>query len=80
MQQPAADMSSKGAKLKRPGVYDTDLADITLVAIPRGCKKDVLFFNTNHNISHTQIYVVRAEEYQGGERDNPNPVTIAYKG
>ena len=61
------DMSREWAKLKRP---DEDLADITIVAIARGCKKDILIFNTNPNISHSPIYVVRAEEYPGVERDS----------
>ena len=49
-------------KLKQPGIYDTELADTDIIAISRGINKDILIFNTNHNISHTLIYVIRAEE------------------
>ena len=46
----------------------------------KGIKKNLLIFNTNHNISHNPIYVIRAEEYPGGKRDKPNPVILAYNG
>ena len=71
---------SKWNKLKRPGIYDKELADIAIIAIARGLNKDILIFNTNHNISHNPIYVIQAEEYPGGERDNPNPVILPYNG
>ena len=33
--------------------------------------------NTNH-LAHSPIYVIRAKEYERGERNNQNPVIIAY--
>ena len=71
---------SEWNKLKQPGIYDTELADTAIIAISRGINKDILIFNTDHNISHTSIYVIRAEEYPGGKRDNPNPVILSYNG
>ena len=31
-------------------------------------------------MSNTPIYGIRAEEYPGGKRDNPNPIILAYYG
>ena len=47
-----------------------------MVAIARGCHKDILILNS----AHSQIYTIRAEEYRGGKRDNVNPVIVAYNG
>ena len=33
------DMTEEWNKLKRPGMYDTELSDITMIAISRGIKK-----------------------------------------
>ena len=70
-------MSREWAELKRPGIFDSELSYITMVAIARGSHKDILIVNIDHN-AHSSIYVVRAEEYEGGERNNPNPVILAY--
>ena len=74
------DMLEEWNKLKRPGIYDTELSNITMIAISRGLKKDLLIFNTNHNISQTPLYVIRAAEYPGGKRDKPKLVILAYNG
>ena len=52
---------------------------MSLVAIARGCHKDILVFNTTEE-AHSPIYAIRAEEYTGGKRDNINPVIVAYNG
>ena len=51
------DMTDEWTKLKQPGIYNNDLADIALIAIARGIKKDQLIFNTDHIISHTHICI-----------------------
>ena len=52
------DMTDERVGLKQPGIYDTELADIALIAIAKGIKKTLLIFNSNNT-----IYVIRAEEY-----------------
>ena len=50
-----------------------------MVAIARGCQKDILIFNTSVE-AHGPIYVISAGEYTGGLRNEITPVTIAYNG
>ena len=71
---------SEWNKLKQPGTYETELADTAVIAISREIHKDILIFNTNHTISNSPIYVIRAEEYPGVNRDNPNPIILVYNG
>ena len=52
-------------KFKTPGTYNTDIADLAMLAIARGCNKDILIFNTEIG-AHTPIYVLCAEDYEGG--------------
>ena len=66
-------------ELKTPGTYTTDISDLAMVAIARGCQKDILIFNTSAE-AHGPIYVIRAGEYKGGLRNEITPVTIAYNG
>ena len=66
-------------QLKQPGTYMTEISDLSLIAIARGCHKDILVFNTTEK-AHSPIYVIRAEEYTGGIRNNINPVIVAYNG
>ena len=51
-------------KLKRPGTYTTEISDLALVAIAKGCHKDILIFNTSVE-AHGPIYVISAGEYTG---------------
>ena len=71
------DIQNQWKELKIPGTYATELSDLAMVAIARGCHKDILIFNTDKE-AHSPIYTIRAEEYDGGIRDNINPVILAY--
>ena len=63
--------------LKQPGVYEIPVfGDYVLYAIAKGCKKNILIFNTHANASDP-IYVIRATEF-GGSTDSNIPVVIAY--
>ena len=73
------DRTTEWEQLKRPGTYTTEISDLALVAIARGCHKDILIFNTSVE-AHGPIYVIRAGEYTGGIRNEITPVTVAYNG
>ena len=49
-------------EFKTPGTYTTDISDLAMVAIARGCNKDILIFNTEIG-AHRPIYVICAEDY-----------------
>ena len=57
---------------KEPGTYSTEISDLSLIAIARGCHKVILVFNMTEE-AQSPIYVIRT-------RDNINPVIVAYNG
>jgi len=63
--------------LRIPQVYEIPVfGDYVLYAIAKGCKKNILVFNTSVHASDP-IYVIRGTEY-GGSIDSDIPVIIAY--
>ena len=72
-------MDRQWEELKKTGVFLTELADITMVAIARGSKKDILKINTHHK-ADSPIYAIRAEEYEGRIRDISNQLIVDYDG
>ena len=50
--------------------------DFVMHGIARGCKKDILIFNTSHE-AWDPIYVIRASRF-GGQTDSDIPVVLAY--
>ena len=50
------------------------------IRVGRKHQKGQFLFNTKNTISNFPIYVIDAEEYQGGIRDNSNPTMLAYNG
>ena len=63
--------------LRIPQVYEIPVfGDYVLYAIAKGCKKNILVFNTSVHASDP-IYVIRGTEY-GGSIDSDIPVVIAY--
>ena len=60
--------------LKKQGIYETELADIAIIAVARAIHKDILVFNTDAEQS------ISPEEYEGGTRNNLNPIILAYDG
>ena len=67
-------------KLNQPGTYETELADTVIIAVARSIHKDIQVFNTNNTLSNSTIYVIDAEEYQGGIGYNSNSIILAYNG
>ena len=63
-------------ELKTPGPYAAELADITMEALARGSKKDILMININHR-AHSPIYVIRAEEYDGVRGTTPLTLRVS---
>ena len=61
-------------KLKQHGIYETELADIAIIAVAWAIHKDILVFNTNGQQSISPIYAINVEQYQGGTRNNSNPI------
>ena len=66
-------------RTEKKGGFATELPDITKVAIARGSRKDISIINTDHE-AHSPINAIRAEESEGGVKDNLNPVIVAYNG
>ena len=63
--------------LKQSGVYEVDFfGDMVLHAIAKGCKKNILIFNTSKD-AHCPIYVIQAAEF-GGYIDTDIPVVVGY--
>ena len=62
-------------ELKTPGTYTTDISDLAMVAIARGCQKDILIFNTSAE-AHGPIYVIFAGQYEGGSRNCLSSILI----
>ena len=67
------------AHMKTDKVFETKLGDICLVAAARAIHKDILVFNTNKHISISPIEIICADHYEGGYRNNENPIILAYK-
>ena len=64
-------------ELKRPWVYEVPyFGDFIMHGIARGCKKDLLIFNTSPE-AFDPIYVISATKF-GGQRDSDIPVVLAY--
>ena len=64
-------------KLKRPFVYEVPyFGDFVMHGIARGCKKDILIFNTSPE-AWDPIYVIKASRF-GGQTDSDIPVVLAY--
>ena len=64
-------------KLKQSGVYEVEFfGDLVLHAIAKGCRKNILIFNTSLE-AEDPIYVIQAEEF-GGIADIDIPVVVAY--
>ena len=64
-------------KLKYPGVYNIPVfGDYVLDAIAKGCKKNILIFNTSVDATDP-IYVIEANRF-GGSADSDIPVVLAY--
>ena len=64
-------------ELKRPWVYEVPyFGDFIMHGIARGCKKDLLIFNTSPEASDP-IYVISASQF-GGQTDSDVPVVLAY--
>ena len=68
------------AHMKTDKVFETELGDIALVAAARAIHKDILVFNTNKHISISPIKIICADHYEGGYRNNENPILLAYNG
>ena len=67
----------KWNQLRHSGVYEVDyFGDLVLYAIAKGCKKNILIFNTSVD-ADDPIYVIMADEY-GGTVDTDIPVVVAY--
>ena len=65
------------ANLKRPWVYEVPyFGDFVMHGIARGCKKDILIFNTSPE-AWDPIYVITASRF-GGQTDSDIPVVLAY--
>ena len=63
--------------LKRPFVYEVPyFGDFIMHGIARGCKKDILIFNTSPE-AWDPIYVITASRF-GGQTDSDIPVVLAY--
>ena len=63
--------------LKQSGVYEVEFfGDLVIHAIAKGCKKNILIFNTSVDAADP-IYVIRAGEF-GGYVDSDIPVVIGY--
>ena len=64
-------------KLKMPKVYNIPFfGDLLIHAIARGCKKNILIFNTSTK-AFDPIYVVKGNQF-GGAVDTDIPVVLAY--
>ena len=64
-------------QLKQSGVYEVEFfGDLVIHAIARGCRKNILIFDTSIEASDP-IYVIRAEEF-GGYVDSDIPIVIGY--
>ena len=62
-------------KLKESGVYDIAFfGDLVMHGIAKGCKKNILIFNTSTDAS-CPIYVIEASEF-GGTVDSDIPVVL----
>ena len=66
--------------MKKDRVYETELGDIAIVAVVRAIHMDILIFNTNAEISMSPIETINADQYEGGYRNNINPIILAYDG
>ena len=66
--------------IKKDKVFETKLGDICLVAASRAIKKDILIFNTNKIISISPMTLIGAEDYEGGQLTDNNPILMAYNG
>ena len=66
--------------MKTDKVFETELGDIALVAAARAIHKNILVFNTNKRISISPIEMICADHYEGGYRNNKNPILLAYNG
>ena len=64
--------------IKTDKVFKTKLGDICLVAASRAIKKNILIFNTNKIISISPM--IGAEDYEGGQLTDNNPILMAYNG
>ena len=72
-------LESQWKKIKEDGVYEVEIVgDLMMNAISRGCKKDLLIFNT-HKDAPSPIFVVKASQF-GGDVDSPVPVVLCYNG
>ena len=67
-------------QIKKDKVYETELGYIALVAVSRAIHMDILIFNANADISILPIEIVCAEKFEGGFRNNINPIIMAYNG
>lgn len=62
--------------LKCPGNWNVDYGDLIIYAISRGCKKNIIVFNTSTE-ALSPIYVIQPQTY-GGIPDTQIPVLLAY--
>ena len=71
------EMRNNWAELKRSGTYNIPFfGDLLITGIARGCKKNILIFNTSID-AWDPIYVVQGSEF-GGSVDSDIPVVLAY--
>ena len=64
-------------QLKHSGVYEVEFfGDFVIHAIAKGCKKNILIFNTSTEAADP-IYVIQAKEF-GGFSDTDIPIVVGY--
>ena len=64
-------------KLKQSGIYEVDFfGNFVIHAISRGCRKNILIFNTSSEATFP-VYLIEAKEF-GGFTDSDIPVILGY--